>query len=235
MLIIFEDRPSESSVVERVWRSHSERAGSFYSMANYQWGMVVSIHEGKTTMTVRGPETKATIADCPADGEWVGVLFKPGSFAPHFLPSVLRDRNDATLPNASGRTFYLNGSKWEFPTFENMDTFVNRLVKQGLVISDACVNAILSGESIKHSRRTEQRHFLRATGLTQRTILQIERARQAAIHLQNDASALSVVDKLGYSDQSHLIRSLKHFIGQTPAQLLRNNEQLSLLFNTDKT
>src|SRR5690554_1139726 len=219
MLIAFEDKPSDSPVIERVWRSHSERAGSFCSIANYHWGMVVSKHEGKTTMTVRGPEARATIADCPADGEWLGVLFKLGSFAPHILPGLLRDRNDATLPNSSERTFYLNGSKWEFPTFENIDTFVNRLVKQGLIVTDACVNAALNGESIKHSRRTEQRHFLRATGLTQGTILQIERARQATMHLQNGASILTVVDKLGYSDQSHLTRSLKRFIGQTPAQL----------------
>lgn len=204
-------------------------------MANYQWGMVVSKHEGKTTMTFRGPETRATIADCPADGEWLGVLFKPGSFAPHFLPGVLRDRNDATLPNASTRTFYLNGSKWEFPTFENVDTFVSRLARQGLIVSDAYVNAALRGESIKLSRRTEQRHFLRATGLTQGTILQIKRARQATIHLQNGVSALSVVDKSGYSDQSHLIRSLRRFIGQTPVKLARNDEQLSLLFNTDNS
>ena len=31
MLIRFEDRPSDSPVVERVWRSHSERAGAFLS------------------------------------------------------------------------------------------------------------------------------------------------------------------------------------------------------------
>ena len=24
-------------------------------------------------MTLRGPETKATIADCPAGGEWIGI------------------------------------------------------------------------------------------------------------------------------------------------------------------
>ncbi len=38
--------------------------------------MVVTRHEGKTSLTVRGPETKATTADCPAHGEWFAIRFK---------------------------------------------------------------------------------------------------------------------------------------------------------------
>ena len=37
--------------------------------------MVVTHLEGKISLTVRGPETKATMADCPAEGEWFAVLF----------------------------------------------------------------------------------------------------------------------------------------------------------------
>ena len=32
MLITFEDRGSDSPVIDRVWRSHSDRAGTFVSM-----------------------------------------------------------------------------------------------------------------------------------------------------------------------------------------------------------
>src|SRR5262245_31679117 len=60
LLLIFDDRPSDSPFVERVWRSHSERAGTFHSMAECRWEMVVARHEGKTSLIVRGPETKAT-------------------------------------------------------------------------------------------------------------------------------------------------------------------------------
>jgi hypothetical protein len=235
MFIVFEDRPSDSPVAERVWRSHSKRAGVFHSMAACHWGMVVSKHEGKVALTVRGPETKATMADCPAEGEWVGVQFKLGTFMPLLPAHLLRDRNDVTLPDASGRTFYLNGSAWEYPGFENRDTFIDRLVKQGLIVSDPCVAAALDGRLQGLSPRTEQRHVLRATGMTQGTIRQIERARQATLLLQNGAAIFQVVDELGYSDQAHLTRSLKHFAGQTPAQLGRKEAQLSLLFNTAET
>src|SRR5262245_42652190 len=119
MLITFEDRPSDSPFIERVWQSHSDHAGVFNSLASCHWGMVVTRLAGKIFLTVRGPETKVTRADCPAQGEWVGVLFKLGTYMPALPAGELCDRNDVTLPNASGRSFWLNGSVWEFPAFEN--------------------------------------------------------------------------------------------------------------------
>ncbi len=98
MFIIFEDRPSDSPVVERIWRCHSERAGTFHSMAASHWEMVVTRHQGKAFLTVRGPETKATTMDCPAAGEWVAIRFKLGTFMPLLPASSLRDHNDVTLP-----------------------------------------------------------------------------------------------------------------------------------------
>jgi AraC-like DNA-binding protein len=84
------------------------------------------------------------------------------------------------------------------------------------------------------SLRTVQRRFLRATGLTQASLYQIERARQATRLLKQGLSILDVVDLAGYADQPHLTRSLKRFIGLTPAQLIAQDrtEQLSFLFKT---
>jgi Helix-turn-helix domain len=232
MLIAFEDRASDSPFVDRVWRSHSERAGTFCSMATCNWVMVVTRHEGRAFLTVRGPETKATTAECPAEGEWVGIHFKIGSFMPLLPNGCIRDRSDINLPAVSRRSFLLNGSVWEYPGFDNADVFVNRLVKKGLVVRDAGIDVALRGGSGALSRRTEQRHFLRTTGMTRATIRQIERARYATRLLRNGTSILQVVHDAGYFDQAHLTRSLKHFIGQTPAQLLRGSEQLSFLYNT---
>jgi hypothetical protein len=110
LFLLFEDRPSDSPFVERVWRSHSERAGMFQSIAACHWEMVVTRHEGKTSLTVRGPETKATTAECPAHGDWFAIRFRLGTFMPLLRPRNLRDRNDVVLPNATGRSFWLNGS-----------------------------------------------------------------------------------------------------------------------------
>ena len=175
MFIVFEDRPSDSPFVERVWRCHSERAGTFHSMAASHWEMVVTRHKGKTFLTVRGPETKATTADCPAEGEWVAIRFKLGIFMRLLPASNLRDRRDVTLPEATSRTFWLNGSAWEYPDFENAETFVRRLADGGLIAIDPSVDSALQGQRRGLSLRSAQRHFLRATGITHSTIRQIAR------------------------------------------------------------
>jgi hypothetical protein len=232
-LITFEDRPSDSPVVERVWRSHSDRAGTFLSMATCHWVMVVTRLGGRTFLTVRGPETRATSADCPADGEWVGVHFKLGTYMPLLPTGILRDRNDVTLPAASTRSFVLDGSAWEYPTFENAETFVRRLVQRKLVAIDPHAQAIVRGERPPRSRRTDQRRVLRATGMTHATIRQIQRARRATLLLRGGAPIADAAVDAGYYDQAHLTRSLRRFIGQTPAEIAAGREQLSLLYNTD--
>lgn len=96
MFLTFDDRPSDSPFVERVWRCHSERTGTFLSIAASHWEMVLTRHNGKTTLTVRGPETKAATLDCPAEGEWLGIRFKLGTFMPHLPARNLLDRRDVT-------------------------------------------------------------------------------------------------------------------------------------------
>ena len=234
MLLIFDDdRPSDSRFIERVWRSHSERAGTFQSIAACHWEMVVTRHEGKTSLTVRGPETRPTSAVCPADGEWFAIRFKLGTFMPQLSPHYLRDRNDVTLPDASSRSFWLNGSAWEYPNFENAETFVKRLVHDELIVIDPYVTTALRSQAPERTIRTAQRHFLRTTGLTQTTIHQIERARHATNLLKQGVSILDAVCEAGYYDQAHLTRSLQHFIGQTPGQIIRAEQQLSFLYKTD--
>ena len=233
MLIHFEERPSDSPFVERVWRSYSVRAGSFISLAMSHWEMVVTRHEGKITLTVRGPETKATSAYCPAGGEWVGIRFKLGAVMPYLPASNLVD-GEVELPEAAGQSFWLQGSAWPFPDYDNAETFVERLVRAGLLVREPVVDAALQGQLQELSVRTAQRRFLRTTGLTQAAVRQIERARYATTLLQQGVSILDSVYAAGYFDQPHLTRSLKRLIGQTPAQLLdqSRSEQLSFLYKT---
>jgi AraC-like DNA-binding protein len=221
MRFIFEERPSDSPFVEIVWRTQSESAGSFTSLATSHWEMVVTRHNGKTSLTVRGPETKATPALCPADAEFFGIIFKLGAFMPHLPPRIVRDRRDVILPEATSQSFWLNGSAWQFPNFENADTFVDRLVQDDLLVREPVVDAALQGQLKAVSLRSVQRRFLRATGLTHSAVRQIERARKAMALLQQGISILDTVDQAGYFDQPHLTRSLKHCMGQTPAQIAR--------------
>lgn len=228
----FDERASDSPFVERVWHCRSERADRFVSIAEARWEMVVTRLYGMTMITVRGPETNAATIDCPAEGEWVGIRFKLGTFMPHLPVHNLLDRKDVNLPPAATRSFWLNGSAWEYPNFENAETFVNWLAQDGLIAVDHPVDAALQGHLKEHSLRSVQRHFLHTTGMTHATIRQIERARHATNLLKQGVSILDTVHEAGYFDHAHLVRSLKRFIGQTPSQIIQAKEQLSFLYKT---
>ncbi len=232
MIYALDDRPSDSPFVERIWRARSERGGPFLSIAMSHWEMVVTKLNGRTTVTVRGPETKATSLRCPAGGEWLGIRFPLGTTMPGLPARALVDA-DTDLPELGRRAFWFEGSAWEVPDFDNVEAFVNRLVRDSLLVRVPVVDAVLHGELNGRSLRTAQRHFVRTTGLTHGAARRIERARYATNLLQQGMPILDAVHEAGYFDQPHLTRSLKHFIGQTPAQILgRNAEQLSFLYKT---
>jgi AraC-like DNA-binding protein len=231
--IHFEERASDHPFVEKVWRCRSDRADSFLSVAANNFEMVVTKLAGRSFLTLRGPETAATTIDCPAEGEWTAIRFRAGIFMPRFLPGSLRDHRDVTLRAATGHSFWLNGSALEYPDFENAETFVKRLAKSGILSRDPIVDDTLLRRPRALSLRSGQRHFLRSTGVSYATFRQIERARHATNLLREGVSILDVVSSAGYFDQAHLTRSLRHFIGETPARIGQRQKQLSFLYKTN--
>ena len=232
MLLVFDDRPSTSPLIERVWRARSEGAGRFSSIASPLWEMVVSRVRGTTVMTVRGPETRATDADCPAEGEWFGIRFRFGTFMPQVPVARVLDRNDVDLPHVAPNEFWLDGRAWEYPSWENAEAFVEQLAQRGLVGREPLVDAALDGRE-ELSTRSTQRRFLRATGLTRGAHRQILRARHVTQLLRSGVAIADAAHDAGYFDQAHLTRSVKRLIGQTPGQIARGETQLSFLYKTD--
>ena len=119
----------------------------------------------------------------------------------------------------SASSFWLDGSAWEFPRFDNADVFVDRLVRAGLLVRDPVVEAAIDGEIREVSVRTVQRRVLRSTGLTLTAIRQIDRAKRAAALLSQGVPIAETIGLTGYADQPHLTRALSRFIGQTPRQI----------------
>lgn len=231
MPLTIETRPSDSPYIERVWRSRSEGIQTFTSIAVTQSDFVVWTENGVLKANVHGPETQASSAPVPDNTDFCGIHFRTGVYLAHLPPFSLVN-GSLPLAEASRRAFWLQGSTWEFPTFENAEVFVARLVQRGLLSFDPVVAAVLRGETPDYSLREVQRRFKHTTGLSFRDIQKIERARQAALMLRDGLPILDVTQALGYFDQSHLTHALRHFIGHTPARLLAGDETLSLLYKT---
>ena len=156
-----------------------------------------------------------------------------------FQAGYVHATTDARPPTGSPRyhastahSFWLNGSAWEYPDFENADTFVTRLAQKGIIARDYAVETVLRNHLGKLPLRSVQRHFLRATGITHRTVRQIERARHAATLLRQGVSILDAVHEAGYFDQAHLTRAVKTLIGASPLEIKRGQQQLSFLYKT---
>jgi AraC-like DNA-binding protein len=219
-LFMFEAKPSDSPWVEAIWHTHSNKGGEFISQAETNWGLVITRQAGVVSVTVRGPETVARPAPVPTKAEFLGISFKLGTYMP-ILPAKDLVNAPANLPEATSQSFWLNGSAWEFPTFENIDTFIARLVRQGLIAHEPLVQATLQGQVADLSARTVQRRFWQATGLTHGAVRQIQRAQEATALLRKGLSILDTVEQAGYSDQPHLTRSLRKLMGQTPAEIAK--------------
>jgi len=134
------------------------------------------------------------------------------------VPGRLLD-GSVTLPQSSRQAFRLNGSSWDLPDYDNVEFFVARLVREGLLVRDPVVEAALCDEETGFSPRTVQRRVLHATGLSMRVIHEMERAGKATALLDAGRSIHDTVEVAGYADQPHLTRALKRFMGQTPAQI----------------
>jgi AraC-like DNA-binding protein len=222
MGLIYEDRLSDSPFVERIGHFYAEDKYSQVCAANVLWSMLLVKREGKTILSVWGPETQSALMNYPKDTEFLFIQFKLGGFMPHLPIQTLVNRGTLLPEAGSSHSFWLDSCAWEYPNYENADTFVDRLVREGLLVREPIVEAVIADQPPKMSPRTVRHRFLRATGLTRSYIHQLERARQATVLLQQGVSILDTVYQAGYADQAHMTRSLKRLIGQTPAQITRS-------------
>src|SRR5919108_866969 len=143
-LFAFEKRSSTSPLVTETWETSSDELAdqAFISVAVTQWEIVFTRQEGGTWVTLRGPETRASTSPIPREAEFFGVSFSLGTFMPDLDMRRLADR-ELTLPLASDRSFWLDGSAWEIPRADNADVFVDRLVRAGPLVHDPVASAAL--------------------------------------------------------------------------------------------
>jgi hypothetical protein len=220
MSMQFVDRPSDSPYIQEVSRGWTVSSGSTIRPAEYNAYLIFVWHEGRMRSLLTGPLPSSGVVSWTDGAEILWVKLRRGVFMPRLPPRTLIDV-EAELPAASFDKFWLNGSAWQVPSFENAETFVARLVRDGALARDPIVPDALDGRGVTMPERTLRHRFLRATGLTQTRIRQIEQAQAAAALLRQGVPILDVVFETGYYDQPHLTRALRQWVGYTPAQLRR--------------
>jgi hypothetical protein len=133
------------------------------------------------------------------------------------------------LPTLPDGRILLDGRAWEMPTPQNLDVFIGRLERAGLLVLDPLIEELQHGEALRTMpKRTAQSRFVQAVGLSRQKLQVIERARHAAQLLRAGAAIADVVFDAEHHEQPHLTRSLRQLIGHTPTEVARGDVFLAL-------
>lgn len=222
----FEHRPSDSPLIERVWRSRSSNTTTMVSVARACWDFVFWEGSNGVQAGVQGPESRASQAPVPAGADFLGVRLALGTFLAELPASLLVDRF-VEFP-VDGNWFHLVGERVQMPQFAEAEEFVAHLVRTGLLV-------VADVRGVSLTERTRQRRYLAGVGLPQRTVLQIQRAQEAALRIGEGQRPAVVAQETGYFDQPHLARSLRRFVGLSATDLAMGADRtipMSLLYKT---
>jgi AraC-like DNA-binding protein len=184
------------------------------------WDLVFMQRAGVVQVLQTGIITRPVDLGYASGDAYLAITFRPGVFMPHVSAESMVDRGVLHGNPAAGR-FRLGAENLEIPSFENAEGLVSRLIARGMLALDDVVDDVVQGRAKAMTPRTVQRHFERALGVSAKHLSLIFRAQDAARMLAQGVPPAQVAAHLGYSDQSHLTRSLKQLLGRTPAQIAR--------------
>jgi hypothetical protein len=209
-----------SPVVESVTHTTFTEDGNVQFRPDGCWDVAILKSAYGTVVLRTGLTTTAVTHRVAAGDEILAINFKASSYMSLMPGEEMRDQG-VVLETIGRDRFWIGTDVLEIPSFDNVDGFVAKLLRGSIVEDNTLVASVVSGHPMAMSERTMQRHFLKTTGLTYKTFTQIERAQKALSLLQQGRPAADVAFALGYSDQPHMIRSVKAIMGVTPGQLHR--------------
>jgi len=207
-----------SPFVRSVTRTVFVGDGSLPMRPDGMWDIVVMRSRRGLQVLRTGLTTRPVDFTYDDGDEILSIGFSAASFMPVLPGEDMRDKGVMLDMHGPGR-FRVGADIFEAPRLDNVEDFVARLVRREAVEANALVASIVAGRPNAATERTMQRHFLKTTGLTIKAFSQIERARRAVKMLEGGQGAADVAFALGYSDQSHLIRSLRGIMGRTPREI----------------
>src|SRR5262249_27335000 len=152
MIVIPEERRVESQYIEWVAHGYTVANGLDVRPAEYNWHLIFTRQEGVRRILVVGALEEARPLSYVAGAETLWIRFKVGAFMP-YLPAPAILNREIDLPEGSGDNFWLKDRVWEIPHFENVETFVEHLVRTGTLTYDPVIEAALRDEMAGASDR----------------------------------------------------------------------------------
>ncbi|WP_291875230.1 helix-turn-helix domain-containing protein [Caulobacter sp.] len=211
-------RQSPHPWIDTVWQTVCLSDGVYSATPDGSWDLIRSIApDGGSFVFLSGQATEPVEVPYKA-GESSVVL----SFAAHVY--LAQDKETRTgsairvLP-VRGEAFELDGVEFPLPDFETVEPLVDAMIAAGLLLSNDLVARAFSETPKAASPRSVQQHFKQTTGITQKSFQQIRRAQEAVRRLKAGEAPAGVAVDLGFTDQPHMIKSIKKIMGALPSNL----------------
>lgn len=207
------NRSSDHPYIDTVWRVGSLEDGVYHATPDGSWDLIYIIKpDGKRMLFFSGQDTRP-----------VEVSYEKGeiSLIISFMASIyLSNRPDNFTPlSINDETFNYEGYDFPLPSWENAEQLVDLFIERGLIQNDEIVEGVLGDKRRAASKRSVQMHFRKATGITKKDFDQIHRAKEAVKLLKDGHKPADVATTAGYTDQAHMIRSLKKIMGRLPSDV----------------
>jgi AraC-like DNA-binding protein len=211
-------RSSSHPWIETVWQTVCLTDGIYRATPDGSWDLIFRQTPGTPPVVFLAGQGKEPV-DVPYVAGEHGVVI---SFAAHVYVS----QDKQTGRNAGVRflsvdedSFMLNGVKLPLPTFQNAEQLTDMMVAANLLQSDDLVAQAFTAHPKAASKRAVQERFKKITGITQQDFQLIRRAQEAVRRLKAGDKPVTVAVDLGYTDQPHMIKSIKKIMGQLPSNL----------------
>lgn len=204
----YAQRLSPFSIIDHYWHMRETIDGMYPLHITVKWGLVFFERDSERRMTIVGPRISPGEALFRA-GEYIwGVTFHGDVLLRGYTKESLM--NQVIDVPVVDNVFTLVGHEFAVPAYDQLDDFVDQLVRGG-VVETAPIAAV--------SHRDKQRKIKRYTGLTPKQIEQATRVDHALELLDQPLSLADIATQSGFADQSHMNRDFVRFIGRTPRDL----------------
>ncbi len=242
----------DCKAIDAVWTFHSSRTSCHHIVPDGRTDLILSFDVGSTGAVrsvrpiIAPPFMIAHSVFSRAHQGYVGIRFKSGAGGA-FLNTSLRSmvgglfEGQAALSCAPG----LRDLQSEYRNVQCLLDFLNQNFASwtdGIISSDVAETLTFIDQNIGDSRigdlaqelgtpvRTLNRRFTHSVGLSPKQYAQIVRLRRAIQMLAKDgAVSANVAADCQFSDQAHMSREMRRFMGQTPRQLKDLAQEGSLL------
>lgn len=206
-------RTSDHPYIDAIWSTECKTDGMYTATPDGAWDLIYAeTPDGEKMLFFAGQQSGPQQIPYKK-GERSLVISFTGSTYLKDMPKGME-----FLP-IKGDQFTFAGHAFPLPTLENAEALTDMLAELGLLKNDEVVARVLNDKPKGASPRTVQLHFKAATGLTMNYFEQIRRAQEAVRQLQAGKKPLDVASDVGYTDQAHMIRSLKKIMGRLPSNV----------------